>query len=238
LHSKKIFFITSFPGLTVGERFQSHPLPSEIDQSLEGEAEVNIGKEALTFLHEQQQSHLKVDLILLEAKPGTLFREVFTHRGAGTLLSKEFQDSFRVARLADVRDISILMAPYIESDVILPVSEDDLAGEIKNYYVNTVNNEVVATAKLTEYGESCEIAKICTLPRYRGKGRAKKLVLELIACARALSKKRVFALSIEPKMATFFKALNFEEVRRRKLPAAWKKHYDFRRPSRAFELWL
>jgi N-acetylglutamate synthase-like GNAT family acetyltransferase len=60
----------------------------------------------------------------------------------------------------------------------------------------------------------------------------------MIAAARDAKKERVFALTIEPRVAAFFRSLGFEEVERRALPQQWQAHYDFSRPSRAFQLRL
>ncbi|NLF25849.1 MAG: GNAT family N-acetyltransferase [Deltaproteobacteria bacterium] len=237
LSSYKVFFLSKRRGLVVDNRFKSHPSPAEISEYLDSPHQINIGPEALSFFHKQLAAS-SVDLVLTEARHGALFQEIFTHSGSGTLFSIHHQDACRAAVLSDVRDISLLMTPYIQSGAVLPVSEDQIASEIENYHLAVVNGQIVATAKLSTYGESAEIAKLCTLPRYRGRGRARELVQQIAESARRTGKKSLFALTIDPKVAFLFKGLGFVESDRRDLPEAWQKNYDFSRPSRAFVLKL
>ena len=234
-NSRKIFFLSRRRGLVVDNVFKSHPSPAEPAEFISGAHKINIGAEALSFFWDAQKSSGS-DIVLLEAKRGALFQEVFTHRGAATLFSIHHQDVLRQALLSDVRDISLLMTPYIQSGAVLPVSEDDIALHIKDYHLAVVNGEIVATAKLTDYGEAAEIAKLSTLPRFRGRGRARELVRRMIETARQSGKKQVFALTVEPKVAFFFRGLGFKERARETLPQQWQAGYDFSRTSRAFVL--
>lgn len=233
----KLFFLGDYRGLEVAGQFYSHPNRQEIEGFLDGARSINIGKGRLARLH-AAKLELTADLILLEAKAGALFQEIFTHRGAGTLISEDYPNVFRKAELSDVLDISFIVNPYIKKGTILPVSEDDIAANIDNYYVFTVNNQIVATGMLAEYENAYEIGKICTLPRYQRRGRAKSLVQNMTEMARQRGKKFVFSLSIEPKMWVFFNQLGFTEVARESLPQSWQQHYDLARPSRAFQLEL
>ena len=131
-------------------------------------------------------------------------------------------------------DISLLMKPYVDSGSILPVSEEELSEVINDYYVYTVNNSIVAAAVLKDYGETSELAKFCTLPRYQGKGRARELAEKMIEQANGAHKQFIFALTIEPKMFEFFLNLGFEKCDRNILPEGWKSQYDMNRPSTAF----
>jgi amino-acid N-acetyltransferase len=128
------------------------------------------------------------------------------------------------------------MKPYIQSGTILPVTEDDIAKEVQDYYVYSVNNSIVATAKLNHYDSAVELAKFCTLPRYQGKGRARELAQKMIQYAKEAGKEMIFALTIEPKMVEFFKSLGFEECDRSSLPESWQKQYDMERSSKAFKI--
>lgn len=231
----KIFFLSEEPGLTIDDRFLSHTTPDELKECLNPDRSINIGRNRLQFLVEQSYDQ-GFDIVLLEGKRGCLFQEIFTHRGIGTLLTSTYPNTIRIADLSDVMDISLLMKPYVQSNAILPVPEDNLAAEINNYYVYSVNNSIVAAAKLTEYGDAAEMAKFCTLPRYQGKGRAHELAIRLIETASKIGKKSIFALSIEPRMFDFFRNLGFSECSRRELPDSWLQNYDLTRPSKAFRL--
>ena len=89
----------------------------------------------------------------------------------------------------------------------------------------------MALAALLEYDDCYELAKLCTLPRYQARGRAKKLVLELIEKAQGSGKRGLFALTVSAQVGEFFESLGFQLCERESLPEAWKREYDFRRPS-------
>ena len=233
----KVFFLSAEPGLIINDQFFSHATSEELIPYLSPENTINIGQQRLQYLVEENRSQ-GFDIVLLEGKSGCLFQEIFTHRGIGTLLTSSYPNTIRKAGLSDVMDIALLMKPYVQSNAILPVSEDDLAEDITNFYVYSVNNSIVAAAKLTEYGDAAEMAKFCTLPRYQGKGRAHELAERLIETAKKIGKKSIFSLSIDPRMFDFFQNLGFSECDRHKLPENWQKNYDLSRPSKAFRLMI
>lgn len=235
LSVEKVFFLSKLEGLIIDQKFMSHVTPQEVSQYLEKAKDVNIGMERLGFFL-KQNVELGIEIVLLEGKSGCLFQEIFTHRGIGTLLTSDYPNVIRSGELSDVMDISLLMKPYSQSGAILPVHEDEIAAEVDAYYVYSVNNSIVAMAKLTDYGSAVELAKFCTLPRYQGKGRARELAEKMIQSVKEAGKDYIFALSIEPKMFEFFKSLRFQECDRQTLPLDWRRNYNMNRPSIAFKL--
>lgn len=212
---------------------QSHLSRSELTALLDQPCPANLSKENLLFLS-QQQKRFGSDIVILESKSGCLFQEVFTHLGSGTLFSDDYSNVFRQAQLRDSRYIALLMRPYTRSKAILPINEDEIAGQIESFYLYTVNDQIVAAAKLTEYQEGYEIGKLATLPRYQRKGRAKRLIERLIEKAAQDGKKFVFALTTEEQMGLFFERCGLKEVKRESLPQSWQDQYDFSRKSRAY----
>lgn len=233
LQVDKLFIFANFDGLVVDGKFRSHLTLEDLETLLLEKHEVNIPKEFLYSIIRQAKA-ISSEIVILCAKAGCLFDEIFTHHGKGTLLTSAYPNEIKTAELSDAHEIALLMRPYIRSESVLPLSEDQIAAEIRNYSLYTVNQQIVAIAKLTNYGEAAEIGKIVTLPRYQGQGRARDLVNLLISNARKQGRKYVFSLSINPAMWTMFTQLGFNEVERESLPEAWKASYDFSRPSRAF----
>jgi len=229
----KVFFLSNKDGLYINGVFISHLTPQEASNYLKKPANINIGTERLRYFIQQNLEN-GVEIVLLEGESGCLFQEIFTHRGKGSLLTSDYPNTIRNGELADVLEISLLMKPYIQSGTILPVTEDDIAKEIQDYYVYSVNDSIVATAKLTHYDSAVELAKFCTLPRYQGKGRARELAQRMIQEVKDAGKDMIFALTVERKMVEFFKSLGFEESDRGNLPKSWLEKYDTKRPSKAF----
>jgi N-acetylglutamate synthase-like GNAT family acetyltransferase len=233
----KIFFLGSEKGLVMGEKFISHLHPQELEKQLQAGNRFNIATEKLN-LFMQASTDTGVEVILLNSATGSLFEEIFTHRGSGSLFTSDYPNVIRQGQSGDLMDLLMLVKHEMLGGSILPIHEDSLANNIGNYFVFTVNNTIVAASTLVDYGQAAELAKFCTLPRYQGKGRAMQLALSMIETAAKQKKEYVFALSINEKMWTFFKNLGFSEVDRKKLPQEWQDQYDFSRPSRAFRLLL
>ena len=235
LNAKKVFLAGSEPALLIDGKRQSHLSPQEVLSALEGGKSFNFPQPFLTYLATRLEL-IPRDLVLLDAEPGALFQEIFTHRGRGTLLSREYPNVVRSGEPRDVFVLSRLLKPHMESGIIRAVSEEELSADVEHFAVYTINDAIVAAAKLVDFGEAAELAKFCSLPRYQGRGRAKHLAKELIRRARAQHKRYVFALSVSEKMWEFFTELGFTETPRDSLPEEWQKTYDFSRPSKAFRL--
>jgi N-acetylglutamate synthase-like GNAT family acetyltransferase len=233
--ARKIFFPGPFHGLLVDGECRSHPSPAEVHELLAGNAVLNMSRAFLEYVS-RELAETKIEIVVLEAKAGALFQEVFSHRGAGTLFTSEYPTTFRRACPSDVADIALVMKPYIKAGFILPVTEPQIFDSLNDYYVYTMNGQIVASAKLSEYGECAEVGKICTLPRYQRKGRARAITEKVIEVARHAGKRWVFSLSTQDRMFVFFRQLGFREIPREELPAAWQADYNFSRSSRAFRL--
>ena len=178
------------------------------------------------------------DIVLLEGRGTQLFGEVFTHDGAGILFNPTRRALIRQAKVKDTTDIALLLRPEIEAGRILPVDEETVERNINHFWTYEVDGLLVGVARLKHYGSWAELAHFSTLPRYRGKGRARELALNMIEQARQMRTDAVFALSIDPRMWEFFQSLGFTETPREKLPSEWRAQYDFSRPSHAFLLEL
>lgn len=233
LGADKLFFVTNVTGLQVHNIFYSHPSADDLAKFLQKQGGINIGLERLKLIVTERQNK-NFEVVLLRGEAGAIFEEIFTHHGRGTLFSDKYPNIIRQAVPTDTKNIALLIRAYVADGLLLPISEEEIFQNIDCFYVYTVNDAIVAAARLVDYHEAAELAKFSTLPRYQRQGRARELALALIAAAKAKNKKYVFALSIVPKMWDFFLNLGFVETDRQTLPAAWQEQYDFSRPSKAF----
>jgi len=236
LSVEKVFLLSSHNGLIVDNVFYSHITPSDTERINAG-TQINVGKEELQdlLLHHKQHSF---EIVLLDDSAGSIFEEVFTHRGRGTLFSENYPNLVRRAEPKDAQAILLILRPYFKDGRIVELDDETITRSITDFFVYTVNRAIVATTRLIDFGDSAELAKFATLPRYQGKGRAKELALQMIEEAKKNGKKEVFALSVEEQMWKFFLQLGFSQVERETLPDQWKKSYNFARPSRAFSMKL
>jgi amino-acid N-acetyltransferase len=114
------------------------------------------------------------------------------------------------------------------------MTEEALLSVIRSFTVYSVNGQIVAAAALITYGDSCELAKLCTLPRFQARGRARALVRAILESAKESGMRSVFALTVHSYVGEFFERLGFKAVPREELPEEWRAGYDFSRDSKAY----
>ncbi len=173
-------------------------------------------------------------VVVLPGRAGCLFEEFFTHHGAGVLVGDALVEEIRGAGPADSADVELLLKADIDRGLIRPAPDAELRQTIDQHLVYTIDGVVVATARLVPWGTSAELSRFGTLPRYRGRGRARRLAEALLARARADGHTTAFALSTNERMWQFFESLGFVEAPRDRLPGRWLEGYDLERPSKAF----
>lgn len=234
LKADKLYLVTPKVGPWLGAASRTQVLREEISRVDAELANAGIsGHEPLLgFIHDALGRGIP-DIVVVEGQPSYLFREVFTHDGAGILFTRVKPARIRRAEVRDVTDIALLLMPEREAGRILKVDENEIEANIGAYFVYDIDGLLVGAARLKRFGQWAELAHFVTLPRYRGKGRARELALRLMEEARAQGIRVVFALSTEPRMWEFFGDLGFRELDRQQLPEAWKAGYDMSRPSRA-----
>lgn len=233
LGATKVFFPIEGSGLVVDGTLRGYPTNQQVREALSADVSLNLAREWVSFLIDHQEKH-GIDVVLVQARRGAIFEEVFTHAGSGTLFTKEYPNVLRAATEEDVRDIMALLQPYVAEGWLKPVREEDLLATIRTFKVFSVNGQIVCAAALKDYGEFSELTKLCTLPRFQARGRAGELVRALLEEARQRGKRGVFALTVQTYVGDFFERLGFMAVERDALPEEWKRGYDFSRPSRAF----
>ena len=233
LKAAKVVFPTSEPGLVIDGSFKGYPSIEQVRTALSSGATMNLPAEWISCLIDEQERS-EIDLVLVEARRGAIFEEFFTHAGSGTLFTKEYPNVLRAAEEGDVRDIMALLQPYVAEGSLKQVSEDEIFANIRSFKVFSVNGQIVCAAALKDYGDSCELTKLCTLPRFQARGRARALVRALVDEAKQMGKSFVFALTVHGYVGDFFERAGFVSIDREELPEEWKGGYDLSRPSKAY----
>jgi amino-acid N-acetyltransferase len=234
LQADKLYLVTPKVGAWFGAASRTQVLREEISRM---DAELANGGIAghepiLGFIHSALDRGIP-DIVVVEGRPSYLFREVFTHDGAGILFTRVKPAHIRQAEVRDVTDIALLLMPEQEAGRVLKVDENDIEANIRAYWVYDIDGLLAGVARIKPFGKWAELAHFATLPRYRGKGRARELAQRLIRETTLQGFEAVFALSIDARMWEFFGDLGFREVEREQLPETWKSGYDMSRPSRA-----
>jgi N-acetylglutamate synthase-like GNAT family acetyltransferase len=175
------------------------------------------------------------EITYLTGKPGNLCQELFTHEGVGILFTHSDESVVRRAELRDVSDIMIQLRPAIAEGRILPVTENDIAEHIEDFWVYVVDDRIVSCMRAKHWDGWVELATGATVVRERSRGRAGGLMHRVIAeLERDERVTGLFGLSIDPRIEQALGGLGFVEVDRNELPDSWKRGYDMSRPSRAF----
>lgn len=123
----------------------------------------------------------------------------------------------RAAALADVPGLQALIAPWIATGDLLPRSEYDLSRHIREYHVAaTPAGEVVGSVALKIYSPTlAELGALAVRADQQGSGLGKALCESLLAEARALGLREVFALTRKP---LFFLRMGFTLAEREHFP--------------------
>lgn len=123
----------------------------------------------------------------------------------------------RPAVLADVPGLQALIAPFVSTGDLLPRSEYDLSRHIKEYHVAaTPSGEVVGSVALKIYSPKlAELGALAVRADQQGGGLGKALCESVLAEARALGLREVFALTRKP---LFFLRLGFTLAEREHFP--------------------
>jgi len=167
--------------------------------------------------------------LLSYEREGALLEELFTHDGSGTLIAQNPYEQARSADINDIASIVELIRPLEDSGALVKRSRERLEEEIGYFSILERDGRVLACAALYPYeAESVgEIACVATHPDYRGTGRARQLLDELIAEAKALSLTHVFVLTTQS--THWFLEQGFEAASLDDLPVEKQQLYNWQR---------
>ena len=162
-------------------------------------------------------------------REGALLEELFTHDGSGTLIAQNPYEQARSADINDIASIVELIRPLEDSGALVKRSRERLEEEIGYFSILERDGRVLACAALYPFEvESVgEIACVATHPDYRGTGRARQLLNELIAEAKALSLTHVFVLTTQS--THWFLEQGFEAAGPDDLPVEIRQLYNWQR---------
>ncbi len=131
----------------------------------------------------------------------------------------------RRARLTDVAQMMPILEDYARQAEILPRSEEDVYRSIREWVVAETETRVVGMGSLlVMWHDLAEIRSLVIHPDFQGYGLGRQMVDLLMAEARDLKLKRVFALTRKPG---FFMKLGFELTKIEKLPRKVKRDCVF-----------
>ena len=156
--------------------------------------------------------------VLSYSREGSLLEELFTHDGSGTLIAQNPYEQARGAEIEDIASILELIRPLEQSGALVRRSRERLEEEISHFSILERDGRVLACAALYPYRDERvgEIACVATHPDYRGAGRARQLLSELLNQAKDQSLDHVFVLTTQS--THWFLEQGFETASLEQLP--------------------
>ena len=169
--------------------------------------------------------------VLSYTREGALLEELFTHDGSGTLIAQNPYEQARGAEIEDIASILELIRPLEQSGTLVRRSRERLEEEISHFSILERDGRVLACAALYPYRNERvgEIACVATHPDYRGAGRARQLLSELLNQAKDQSLDHVFVLTTQS--THWFLEQGFETASLEQLPVEKKRLYNWQRSA-------
>ncbi|MBU1642453.1 N-acetyltransferase [bacterium] len=123
---------------------------------------------------------------------------------------------FRKATLLDIPAMQVLVAPEVESGVILKRNSDEVATNIRSYQLAFDEGKLVGFCALHIHTTTlAEIRSLIVAESVRGRGIAKTLVRRALEEAKGLGLKEVLVLTYQQAL---FEHLDFTEIPKESLP--------------------
>lgn len=120
------------------------------------------------------------------------------------------------ATLSDIATMQKLVAPEIESGVILTRSDDELATNIRSYILAKHNGKLVGFCALHIHTSSlAEIRSLIVKEEYRGQKIGEKIIEQAMDDAKSIGLQKVLSLTYKQ---SFFEKLGFVEIPKESLP--------------------
>jgi amino-acid N-acetyltransferase len=164
---------------------------------------------------------------------GALLQELFTHEGAGTLITAGDYEQLRQANIEDVGGVLELLTPLEEQGILVRRSREVLETEISRFKVIERDGMIIACAALYPYStELAELACVAVSSEYRSGQRGDRLLNAISEQARAEKMDKIFVLTT--RTAHWFMERGFSEADISALPKERQSLYNFQRNSKIF----
>ncbi len=201
---------------------------SKLIETLSGEHKVHAQSSLTAVKAGINRAHLlshKVD--------GALLQELFTHEGAGTLITAGDYEQLRQANIEDVGGILELLTPLEDQGVLVRRSREVLETEISRFKVIERDGMVIACAALYPHSnELAELACVAVSSEYRSGQRGDRLLNAISEQAKAEKIDQIFVLTT--RTAHWFIERGFSEADISALPKERQSLYNFQRNSKIF----
>ena len=165
---------------------------------------------------------------------GVLLHELFSHEGAGTLITAEHYNDIRPATIEDVGGIVSLIQPLEQQKILVPRTREQIELEIGNYDIIERDGFIVACGALHAFTEqaAAEVACLAVHPDFQKEGHGARLLKHLEQKAWSQQLDKLFVLTT--CALHWFREQGYSKSDVQDLPVAKRNTYNFQRNSRVF----
>ncbi|STP13044.1 GNAT family acetyltransferase [Helicobacter mustelae] len=118
--------------------------------------------------------------------------------------------------LSHLQEMQDLVGDEVKQGLILPRSPEEMAQNIRSYYLALDNDKIIGFCALHIYTPRlAEIRSLVVAQDYRNQGIAQELVARNIAEGKSLGIQDFLVLTYRPNL---FKRMGFEEIAKEKIP--------------------
>ena len=172
----------------------------------------------------------RVHLISFE-QDGALLRELFTHDGVGTVITRESLENIREAKPDDIAALIALIEPMELEGILVHRPRELLEREIEHFSIMLHDGIIVGCAALYPHSEDeAELACLAVNPDHREWGYGEQLMKRIEKRARKTGVRRLFVLTTRTEH--WFVERGFKLGTVDDLPAAKRDMYNYQRRSK------
>lgn len=172
----------------------------------------------------------RVHLISYE-QDGALLRELFTHDGVGSVVTRESLENIREAKPDDIAALIALIEPMEEEGILVHRPRELLEREIEHFSIMLHDGIIVGCAALYRHSdEDAELACLAVNPDHREWGYGEQLMQRIEKRARRLGVKRLCVLTTRTEH--WFVERGFKLGTVDDLPAKKRDMYNYQRRSK------
>ena len=165
---------------------------------------------------------------------GSLLIELFTQNGIGSLISSNYLEDIRLAKIEDVNGIIELIKPLEDSGQLIIRSRQKLEAEINNFYVIEREKKIIGCVALyiAKNTTQAELACMAIKQEYQSQGRGDKLFQHIFKNAVESGIKQIFILSTQATQ--WFEEQGFYKATLEELPNEKQAFYNYQRNSAVY----
>jgi amino-acid N-acetyltransferase len=172
----------------------------------------------------------RVHLISFE-QDGALLRELFTHDGVGTVVTRESLENIREAKPDDIAALIALIEPMEQEGILVHRPRELLEREIEQFSIMLHDGIIVGCAALYPHSEEeAELACLAVSHEHREWGYGEQLMKRIEKRARKAGIKRLFVLTTRTEH--WFVERGFKVGKVDDLPANKRDMYNYQRRSK------